>query len=149
MLTDDQINKLGDPAERIYQRCNNLLSGLATITVTVRIRGGGSTVRTTEYEVSAISGDVLKEVTVKGIHEYVGPALKTAWTKARRDRDIDVFQREVVQRSGKVITPELAQSWGETLTIAACPSYSVYKTRYASYMSQATTAAKTGQPPVQ
>lgn len=139
MLSEQEISKIGDPAERIYQRCNNILHGKATITATVTHRGGGSVPRTTEYSVSAISGDVLAEVVVKDNVEWrLQSELSSAWKKARRKRDLDVFKREVVQRSGGAITPEVAQQWAAALNEERY--YPKYLDLMASYMSKAVQA---------
>lgn len=141
MQTDEEISKLGDPCERLYQRCTNALHGAATIEASVIHRGGNGVVRTTEYVVTANSGNVLDPVTIKDNVEWRIPTeLAGKWKKARRTYDIDVFKREVVQRSGHAITPEVAEQWGEALD--AEKNYGRYKDLKAKYMSQAVRSHK-------
>jgi len=136
MLTDDQIAAIKDPCERLYQKAHKLLHGTATIEASVTMRGGGLVVRTTMLRVVATGPDVMDAVIVEDTAEWqVIRELKPAWAKARRARDLDIFKREVQQRSGKAVSPELAQQWADELL--RTQPYPRYKDLRAKRMSEA------------
>ncbi len=142
--TPEEIDKLSQVHERIYQRCHNLLYGKATIEVVVRIKGGVNTVRTTTYEVIANSPEVLAAVVITSPSEAGATKdLKTLWARARAVRDIDIFKREVQNRSGGAVTPEMAEQWGELL--AAEKYYFKFIDLRAKLMSQAVQSHPSGK----
>ena len=136
MYLESEIIKLTNPTERLYQRSINATFNQAKIDAAQVISGGGSTVRTSFFRVTANGPDVLAPVVVEDSSEQaVIKHLKSAWPKARRARDLDIFKREVVQRSGGAVSRELAEQWAETLL--RTQPYTAYKVAKASYLSEA------------